>query len=246
MIPIFYHDIVTPSGHPGDEVISALQKFIRRGETELAVRAAYELYLTGEEMTAYLWRRLLVISAEDVGLGEPMAPVVVDALHRSSRELSRDSSDYQLLFVHAVRYLCACRKERGSSVLASVVKRRIRRGDPFPLPDYVYEHRHTLTGQERGRTSTTSWPRPPVSGRGSGLRRRSWRSRGKMVFDAPVKFSIVIYRHLRHRSVFLTGNAGFDRGTDIRKLGGLRGGRQSGRTKLRAGAGAVCEEGQPL
>ena len=139
MIPIFYHDIVTPSGHPGDEVISALQKFIRRGETELAVRAAYELYLTGEELTAYLWRRLLVISAEDVGLGEPMAPVVVDALHRSSRELSRDSSDYQLLFVHAVRYLCACRKERGSSVLASVVKRRIRRGDPFPLPDYVYD-----------------------------------------------------------------------------------------------------------
>ena len=37
MIPIFYHDIVTPSGHPGDEVISALQKFIRRGETELVM-----------------------------------------------------------------------------------------------------------------------------------------------------------------------------------------------------------------
>ena len=52
--------------------------------------------------------------------------------------------------VLAVRYLCACRKERGSSVLASVVKRRIRRGDPFPLPDYVYDL-HTLTGQERGR-----------------------------------------------------------------------------------------------
>ena len=35
-------------------------------------------------------------------------------------------------------------------MLASVVKRRIRRGDPFPLPDYVYDM-HTLTGQERGR-----------------------------------------------------------------------------------------------
>ena len=45
MIPIFYHDIVTPSGHPGDEVISALQKFIRRGETELAVRATEALGL---------------------------------------------------------------------------------------------------------------------------------------------------------------------------------------------------------
>lgn len=96
------------------------------------MRAAYELYLTGEELTAYLWRRLLVISAEDVGLGEPMAPVVVgQALHRSSRELSRDSSDYQLLFVHAVRYLCACRKERGSSVLASVVKRAHTAGRPL-------------------------------------------------------------------------------------------------------------------
>ena len=127
MIPIFYHDIVTPSGHPGDEVISALQKFIRRGETELAVRAAYELYLTGEELTAYLWRRLLVISAEDVGLGEPMAPVVVDALHRSSRELSRDSSDYQLLFVHAVRYLCARISSRMSFLSSKSVKKTLRR-----------------------------------------------------------------------------------------------------------------------
>ena len=191
MIPIFYHDIVTPSGHPGDEVISALQKFIRRGETELAVRAAYELYLTGEELTAYLWRRLLVISAEDVGLGEPMAPVVVDALHRSSRELSRDSSDYQLLFVHAVRYLCACRKERGSSVLASVVKRRIRRGDPFPLPDYVYDM-HTLTGQERGRNidhflAEAACVRPGVRATAEELEEQR-----KKVFDAPVKFSIVI------------------------------------------------------
>ena len=115
-----------------------------------------------------------MISAEDVGLGEPMAPVVVDALHRSSRELSRDSSDYQLLFVHAVRYLCACRKERGSSVLASVVKRRIRRGDPFPLPDYVYDM-HTLTGQERGRNIDHFLAEAACVRPGSGLRRRSWR-----------------------------------------------------------------------
>ena len=151
----FYEPVFTNATTTSSAVNSAVKTMMQEVadngmEPELAVRAAYELYLTGEELTAYLWRRLLVISAEDVGLGEPMAPVVVDALHRSSRELSRDSSDYQLLFVHAVRYLCACRKERGSSVLASVVKRRIRRGDPFPLPDYVYDM-HTLTGQERGR-----------------------------------------------------------------------------------------------
>ncbi len=67
----------------------------------------------------------------------------------------------------------------------------------------------------------------------------------KKVFDAPVKFSIVIPA-FKTPERFLREMLGFDRGTDIRKLGGLRGGRQSGRTKLRAGAGAVCEEGQPL
>ena len=59
---ILYHDIVTASGQPADVVISALQKFIRRGETEQAARAAYELYLVGEEMTEYLWQRLTIIS----------------------------------------------------------------------------------------------------------------------------------------------------------------------------------------
>mgnify|MGYP000135114525 FL=1 len=66
---ILYHDIVTASGQPADVVISALQKFIRRGETEQAARAAYELYLVGEEMTEYRWQRLNIIGAEDIGLG---------------------------------------------------------------------------------------------------------------------------------------------------------------------------------
>ena len=147
---ILYHDIVTACGQPADVVISALQKFIRRGKTEEAARAAYELYLTGEELTEYLWNRLLVISAEDIGLGQPMAPVVVETLRNISCRLPRDTSDYAMLFVHAVRYLCACQKERGSSLLASVTKRRIRDGEAFDLPDYVFD-RHTIEGQRLGR-----------------------------------------------------------------------------------------------
>ena len=143
---ILYHDIVTASGQPADVVISALQKFIRRGETEQAARAAYELYLAGEEMTEYLWQRLKII----IGLGQPVAPVVVEALWSISRRFPRDTSDYALLFIHAVRYLCACRKERGSSLLSSVTKRRIRDGEAFDLPDYVYD-RHTIEGQRLGR-----------------------------------------------------------------------------------------------
>ena len=147
---IYYHDVTTPCGHPADAVISALQKFIRRGQAEQAARAAYELYLCGEELTEYLWKRLLVISAEDVGLGAPDATGVVLSLRRAGRDLDRDCSDYPVFFVQAVRYLCACRKERGSSLLSSVVKRRIRRGDGFPLPEYVFDM-HTAQGQSQGR-----------------------------------------------------------------------------------------------
>ena len=147
---IIYQDIMTSSGQPADVVISALQKFIRRGQTENAAWAAYELYLTGEELTDYLWKRLMVISVEDIGLGQPLAPAVIESLWNISRQLPRDGSDYALLFIHAVRYLCGCRKERGSSLLSSVVKRRIRDGEHVKLPDYVFDM-HTIEGQERGR-----------------------------------------------------------------------------------------------
>lgn len=147
---IYYHNVITPCGQPADVVISALQKFVRRAQTENAVRAAYELYHTSAELTEYLWKRLLVISAEDIGLGEPMASVVVRGLWHTSLEFERDSSDYQLFFVHAVRYLCSLPKERGSSVLSSLTKRRIRRGDSFELPDFVFDM-HTIEGQKLGR-----------------------------------------------------------------------------------------------
>ena len=88
---ILYHDIVTPCGQPADVVISGLQKFIRRGMTEEAVRAAYELFLTGEELTEYLWKRLLVISAEDIGMGNPMATIVVEALQNAAARITREN-----------------------------------------------------------------------------------------------------------------------------------------------------------
>ena len=47
MEKIIFSDITTPNGYPCDIMVSAVQKFVRRGETEKAVQAAYELYLQG-------------------------------------------------------------------------------------------------------------------------------------------------------------------------------------------------------
>lgn len=113
---ILYHHILTPCGEPADIIISALQKFIRRGKTEEAARAAYELYLSGEELRDYLWQRLLVISAEDVGLGQPAAPSVVLSLYHASQKLGADSMDYPL-FLSMQSAICAAVLRNGVPAL---------------------------------------------------------------------------------------------------------------------------------
>ena len=53
-------DVTTYHGLPADQVISALQKEIRRGNTENAVLLGYEMVITSPPMEDYLWQRLMV------------------------------------------------------------------------------------------------------------------------------------------------------------------------------------------
>jgi replication-associated recombination protein RarA len=98
---------------PADEVISSLQKEVRRGNTENAALLAYEMLTTSAELEEYLWGRLQVISVEDVGFGEPQAPILIETLYQMHHRLPRPRGDRYLYAIHAVRYLCACQKERG-------------------------------------------------------------------------------------------------------------------------------------
>ncbi len=147
---ILFEDVRSPGGYPCDELISALQKFIRRGMTEEAVRVAYELARTSDAVRECLWKRLAVISVEDVGLGDPMAPVLICCLNETRKGYIDVPGEFGMFFVHAIRYLCGCRKERGSCNLAQVMAQRISRGDPITFPDYVYD-KHTVQGVRMGR-----------------------------------------------------------------------------------------------
>ena len=60
-------NIQSRNGIPGDELVSMLQKSIRRGMEDNALAAAYEMYVTSPQFLEKLWRRLLVISVEDIG-----------------------------------------------------------------------------------------------------------------------------------------------------------------------------------
>lgn len=134
-----------------DEVISALQKEIRRGHTENAAFLAYEMLVTSAELEAKLWQRLLVISVEDIGFGQIDAPILIHALYQMHQNFPRPQGDRFLFALHAVRYLCRCTKDRSSDELFNWVKHAVEADLQRPvIPDYAIDM-HTAAGRHLGR-----------------------------------------------------------------------------------------------
>ena len=141
----------TRNDFPADEVISALQKEIRRGNVENAALLAHEMVTTSPELETFLWRRLLVISVEDIGFGDLFAPVVMYNLRQICEVLGRGAGERLLMAIHAVRYLCTRTKDRSSDELVMWMKREVERSGLRPvIPDYALDM-HTRRGQEMGR-----------------------------------------------------------------------------------------------
>ncbi len=141
----------TVNGFAADQVISALQKEIRRGNTENAVVLAYEMLSTSPELETYLWYRLMVIAVEDVGFGNLTAPILINALHQMLGSFTQDMGERILFAVHAVRYLCESDKDRSSDEMTIWVKKVVAQGQVLPhIPDYALDM-HTQAGQEMGR-----------------------------------------------------------------------------------------------
>lgn len=144
--------ITTRNGFSGDEVISALQKSIRRGLEEQAVMFAYEMYISSPEFEEKMWKRLLTISVEDIGMGDPLASIVVNNLYDIRNKFAYDDVDRPLYFVHAIRYLCQCEKDRSSDLLKNICIKSYAMGRLPQIPDYALD-KHTKRGQEMGRDS---------------------------------------------------------------------------------------------
>jgi replication-associated recombination protein RarA len=144
-------DVKTYHALPADQVISALQKEIRRGQAENAALLAYEMVITSPALEDYLWRRLLVISVEDVGFGDVMAPVIINSLYQMVQTFDRGMGERQLFAVHAVRHLCGCAKDRSSDEMINWIQHASALGRARPaIPDYALD-RHTAAGQQLGR-----------------------------------------------------------------------------------------------
>ncbi len=150
-------DVRTRHGLPADEIISALQKEIRRGHTENAALIAYEMATTSPELEMYLWKRLQVISVEDIGWGDPHAAVLIRSLYEMAHDLNRTDGERLLYAIAAVRYLCACKKDRSNDEMINWVIREVESGRRLPeIPEYAIDM-HTARGRAMGRGQRHFW-----------------------------------------------------------------------------------------
>ena len=140
----------TSTGLPADEVISTLQKSIRRGEVRNAVLCALDLSATSRELDTYLWDRLHVIAVEDVGLGNPQAIAIVVALDTARKRYDETTHDRTLFTIHAVRVLAESSKDRSNDELANLVRAELEAGGRAEIPDHALDM-HTRRGQQLGR-----------------------------------------------------------------------------------------------
>lgn len=142
--------VTTANGLHADEVISTLQKSIRRGDVRNGVLCAAEMAATSAELDRYLWDRLHVIAVEDVGFGRPAAIVTVVALDAARMRFAPGTHDRLLFAVHAIRLLAESPKDRSNDELANVVRLDLADGVVPEIPDHAIDM-HTRRGREQGR-----------------------------------------------------------------------------------------------
>jgi len=146
-----YHPIKTQKGYDFFEVSSAFQKAIRRGDEETALYFATELEKSN--FGEYAWKRMRIITSEDVGLAEPLMPANIMALYDmycQQKKKKEDRSGSEALFlIHAVLLLCRARKSRliDWAIIALWEEHASRHID---IPDWAFD-KHNAKGRSMGR-----------------------------------------------------------------------------------------------
>lgn len=142
--------LTTKKGYGFFEATSAFQKAIRRGDEKTALYFMVEFFNSGYD--GYLWKRLKIITSEDVGLAEPGMPATIQALHSAYEEIKKDSKDNRperMFLTHAVLLLVRCRKSRLVDWELIKLWREHDTVD-LPIPDYAYDM-HNIKGKQLGR-----------------------------------------------------------------------------------------------
>ncbi len=144
------NQILTMKGYDLYEVISAFQKSIRRGLEKESMFWGIELHESG--FANHAWRRLQIMSTEDVGLANPIAPVIINSLHDQYNKLfspNDKKAQHRLPFTQAILYLVHSKKSRHTD-WALNYHFDTHLLESLPMPDWALDI-HTRRGKQIGR-----------------------------------------------------------------------------------------------
>lgn len=141
----------TTNGHQVGEVASAFQKSIRRGLVDDALYWGVDLYLTG--YAEYAWKRMKIMTSEDVGIADRNLPAAIQALYQSFLEQKKKkdvkNAPERLFFVHAIILLATAPKNR--TVDHALIYHFDRHAEAKrEIPDYALD-KHTFRGRKMNR-----------------------------------------------------------------------------------------------
>lgn len=140
----------TKKGYGFFEATSAFQKAIRKNDEEVAMYFMVEFFNSGYD--EYLWKRIKVITSEDIGLAAPALHATILGLYQSYSELKKDNKENKperLFLAHAVLQLCRAKKSR---LVDWAMIKYWRQHDTIRIevPDYAFDM-HNQKGKSMGR-----------------------------------------------------------------------------------------------
>lgn len=133
-----------------DEVSSALNKMIRRNREYEACFFGYIIHQSGYGL--YIWRRLALISAEDIGNASPMTQILVDALASNWERMHKQSKEPTLaklaLVFQAIQALSQAKKTREIDDLRNLIAQQYEHlGKRIEIPE-IAKDSHTSAGRK--------------------------------------------------------------------------------------------------
>lgn len=144
-------ELRTKNGYRLDEVVSALQKEIRRGNELMASYWAFEMNESG--YWRYCFRRLQVVAGEDLGLANPEAMILVSSTYSSLLAQDKVKKIIQVdnnVLGFIVSYMARSKKSRVVDYIGGIILKRKEQGWKPKIPDYAIDE-HTEKGRELGK-----------------------------------------------------------------------------------------------
>lgn len=134
-----------------DEVVSALQKEIRRGNELMASYWTFELNESG--FWRYCFRRFQTICGEDIGLANPEAMILVSSTYSSLLAQDKVKKVIQVdnnIIGFIASYLARSPKSRHIDFLGGVILKKKEQGWKPEIPTYAIDQ-HTDRGRALGK-----------------------------------------------------------------------------------------------